>query len=104
MGASEFFTVARGKTAKEAFSSAISEARYHSGHDGYTGTIAEKDTFVVFDFKEEVAKIEGPGLKPIDIAEELLNNDDSRISDKWGPAGCFKLENDKWLFFGWASS
>lgn len=25
------------------------------------------------------------------------------VDDKWGPAGCFSLGGNKWLFFGWAS-
>ena len=48
MGATTFFTYATGKTAKEAFASAQSEARYDHGHSGYTGTIAEKPSFVEF--------------------------------------------------------
>ena len=43
MGASTFLTRATGKTAREAFASATSDARYEHGHGGYTGTIAEKN-------------------------------------------------------------
>lgn len=48
MGATTFFTYATGKTAKEAFASAQAEARYDHGHSGYTGTIAEKPSFIEF--------------------------------------------------------
>ncbi len=37
-------------------------------------------------------------------AEFLINEDDSRIADKWGPAGCISLDKNEYLFFGWASS
>ena len=45
MGAADFFTTARGKTAQEAFGAALDEARHMFGRGGYTGTIAEKDGF-----------------------------------------------------------
>jgi hypothetical protein len=35
-------------------------------------------------------------------ARELMNNDDPRIEDKWGPAGCVALGGNRWYFFGWA--
>jgi hypothetical protein len=40
---------------------------------------------------------------PYDYANELIDADDSRINDKWGAAGCFKLANGEFFFFGWAS-
>lgn len=96
MGASEFFTRAKGKTAKEAFRAAVEEAQYESGHGGYTGTIAEKHEFRLIAVPE--------GVKPGDFAERLLSEDDKRVSDKWGPAGCVQLGVGEWLFFGLASS
>jgi hypothetical protein len=42
MGACDFYEVAQGKTAREAFQRAVEDAQYESGHGGYTGTIAEK--------------------------------------------------------------
>ena len=96
MGASEFTHIAKGKTAREAFTSARESAQYNCGHSGYTGTIAEKDTFV---------KIEVPeGQNAREYAKQLLEKDDERISDKWGPAGCIKVKEGEYLFFGWASS
>lgn len=49
MGAYEFFTESEGRTANEAFNSARDEALYRHGHDGYSGTIAEKSDFVMID-------------------------------------------------------
>jgi hypothetical protein len=96
MGAESFITSSMGKTADIAFHSAVEEALYECGHGGYTGTIAEKDSYV-----------EIPLPKCTDGFEEanrLVEIDDPRISDKWGPAGCFNLGKGRYLFFGWASS
>jgi len=37
------------------------------------------------------------------VAYYLIEIDDDRIANKWGPAGCFKYEEGKFLFFGFAS-
>lgn len=96
MGAETFVSYARGKTAKAAFKAAVEEAQYELGHGGYTGSIAEKDSFVMIDLPE--------GVDPGDFADKLFTDGDPRIDDKWGPAGCFKLKDDEYMFFGWASS
>lgn len=96
MGAEQFMTQAEGKTPQEAFNKAYVTAGYDHGHGGYTGTIAEKQKFVLIDVPK--------GNNPVTYADELMDNDDKRIDDKWGPAGCVKIEDGKYLFFGWASS
>lgn len=96
MGASDFFIISRGKTAEEAFVKAIEKAPYDHGHGGYTGTIAEKNNFVMIKVPEE--------KDPWNFAEDLMNFGDPRIDDKYGPAGCVKLDKNRYLFFGWASS
>ena len=96
MGADTFTQQSMGKTAREAFESAREAARYEHGHSGYSGTIAEKDGFVEIPLPD--------GVKASDYAEQLIDDDDSRIEDKWGPAGCIKTGNNEYLFFGWASS
>jgi len=48
MGASEFINVAEGKTADEAFKKLVAQAQWEHGHGGYSGTIAEKQSFVEF--------------------------------------------------------
>lgn len=40
----------------------------------------------------------------MDYATKLIDENDPRIDDKWGPAGCIKAERNKYVFFGWASS
>jgi len=96
MGADSFFTVAQGKNAKEAFRRAKENAQYEYGHRGYTGTIAEKDTFVMMSEKAL------PEREANTLADKLL--DHPKVVDKWGPAGCIPLDNGNYLFFGWASS
>ena len=95
MGATTFITRAKGANAKEAFAAAVEQARYEHGHGGYTGTIAEKDRFVMV--------FEPLGVSPQDYANKLMGEGDSRIDDKWGPAGCIKVAEGEYLFFGWAS-
>ena len=96
MGAEVFFTSANGKTAKEAFNSAVEQAQYDYGHAGYTGSIAEKISFVVIPLPE--------GKNAGEYADYLIDNCDKRVDDKWGPAGCIKTGENEYLFFGWASS
>jgi hypothetical protein len=95
MGANVFMTVGLGNTAKKAFDKAVYDARYQHGHGGYTGTIAEKNSFVLIPLAE--------GLDAFQYAEKLLDGDDERICDKWGDAGCIHVKDDEYLFFGWAS-
>jgi hypothetical protein len=101
MGASVFFSTANGSSAKEAFRVACDEAAYEYGHGGYTGTIAEKNEYVM---------CSGETFPNYQVAHEfaskLVDDDDDRISDKWGPAGCVKYTSGNrtsFLFFGWAS-
>lgn len=81
--------------AEEAFAQAVKQARYDHGHAGYSGTLAEKDEFVII--------AEDSQMSAEEYAEELIANGDDRIDDKWGPAGCLRTPTG-YLFFGWASS
>lgn len=98
MGATTFETVASGKTAEEAFAAACERARHLNGWGGYTGTIAEKHSFVMV----SRARLPRPEAKA--LAAKLIEEEDSRVDDKRGPAGCIPLDDDRFLFFGWASS
>lgn len=97
MGATIFITTACGKTAAEAFKSARDAALHMYGHDGYTGTIAEKSKFREVAVSKEVIK--DPKLLNAKI-DELT---DTEFDDKWGPAGCIKLKACEYVFFGCAS-
>jgi hypothetical protein len=96
MGGNTFTNRAKGTSAREAFRSAVEDARYENGHGGYTGTIAEKGEFTMIPLPA--------GVTPDDYADKLIREDDPRINDKWGPAGCIDCGNGEYLFFGWASS
>ena len=102
MGAEVFFTNWSAKTAKDAFKEAVEQACYDFGHAGYSGTIAEKHEYAMIAVPE--------GEEPMKFADKLIDECDSRIDDKWGPAGCIQTKADEdtgiktFLFFGWASS
>jgi hypothetical protein len=94
MSANWFETRGYGETAKEAFDEAvvavIDEILTYSG--GIAG-------------KSEFTQIEVPsGQDPEAFVRELYENADPRVDDKWGPAGCIRLKDGEWLFFGWAAS
>lgn len=94
MGATTFFDRAYGRTAQEAFDNAVRQARYEYGHRGYTGSLAEKNSFVMISLPADTTAEA--------FARKLVEEGDDRIDDKWGPAGCIKDDNG-FLFFGWAS-
>jgi hypothetical protein len=96
MGAEFFEVKSDGKSAAVAFEKAVRSAQYDYGHAGYTGSIAEKSKFLMIEVPE--------GIDVHDYVEELWDECDERIDDKWGPAGCIDLKNGEYLFFGWASS
>ena len=123
MGATTFYDVVKGSSAKDAFEKAVEEAQYEYGHGGYTGTIAEKDSFVMITppFKATITvtpEMTTTEIKALtrevrklfmDYAEQLIEDSDSRVDDKWGPAGCLEIKpstkdsDGEYLFFGWAS-
>jgi len=98
MGATTFETIVTGRTAREAFAAARAEARHLQGAGGYTGTLAEKRDFVM------VTQARMNLRDAQSLAGRLIDQEDERIDDKWGPAGCIRLEDERFLFFGWAST
>ncbi len=98
MGAITFATRATGETVQEAFEAATKEARFLYGHGGYTGTIAEKGSYTL------IPKSEVGDADPEEYANQLLYDGDERVNDKWGPAGVIQVGENRYLFFGWASS
>lgn len=98
MGAQTYESTKQGKNAQDAFNKAVESAQWDYGHAGYTGSIAEKNSFVMIELPE--------GREAYEYARELIREGDDRIDDKWGPSGCIKIPGDAdlYLFFGWASS
>jgi hypothetical protein len=99
MSAEVFTQFAEAVDPDKAFAAAVEAAQFDYGHGGYTGSIAEKDSFVVI---ESTPMAYGDAE---DLADNLIRVDDERIDDKWGPAGAIAVSDPQgWLFFGWASS
>jgi hypothetical protein len=46
-GGQDFASIGKGKSVQEAFDKACEQARYEHGHGGYTGSVAEKHSFVL---------------------------------------------------------
>jgi len=125
MGACTFRTKIPGDTARAAFRNAVERAWYEDGDfDGYTGTIAEKDRYLVItvpvgvtpeawtgyvmDAEERGEEYEDmrtrmikqgcpPSLVPIARREA------ERVLTKWGPCGAVR-DGENWIFFGLAPS
>jgi hypothetical protein len=85
MGATTFQTLHDGTNAQDAFDLACSEDHYKSGHGGYSGTIGAKSEFVTIS-TQPVWEDEA-----YEAANTLISERDSRISDKWGPAGALAV-------------
>ncbi len=73
MGATEFSTTAKGRTAHDAFQAAREEAAYWHGHGGYTGSVAEKHDFVLItDTGKELQARLGQAIKGLrEVQREL---------------------------------
>ena len=97
MGAEPFFTKAYGSSPKQAFDNAVQEAEFIHGDAGYTGSIAEKRSYTMATY--ELVKMK----EAIALADSLL--DTPEYCDKWGPAGCIRVNNKPrtYLFFGYAA-
>ena len=116
MGAQEFQETGRAKTARGAFRSLVDDAQWECGHGGYTGTIAEKGSFEMFDtiegmsIQEQVDVGLGRDLPKAFSQHARHFERVARVAnDKWGPAVCLqgqKFEDGtiEFVFFGWASS
>lgn len=109
MGAYEFRSFDANEDAAQAFSQAREEAAYQHGHGGYTGTIAEKPGYRIFEVPAGVtveAVIDAfeafdwdsprPEWMPESIADQY--------GDKWGDCIAIKEPTGGWHFIGMASS
>jgi hypothetical protein len=103
MGGEIFESTGIGESAEKVFKKLVEEAQWEHGHGGYTGTIAEKDGFIMLQ-------------KPAGISVEEFVEEKIDENEKWGPAFSIELtgeDAEKYLkgrkgrvfkFFGWASS
>jgi len=108
MGADFFEVTVEGMRADTAFKRAVKDATKHYGTRSYTGSIKEKDGFVVL--RDSCSGIASAQKKMQSIIDDYNNNgydasDDALcMIDKWGPAGAIRINKKSWLFFGMASS
>jgi len=80
MGGTDFQNTYVGRLSlNEAFDYLSESARHERGHGVYTGTIAEKDGFVMKECP--------PRKDPFQFANEI-----SEENDKWGPAYCVEVK------------
>lgn len=114
MGATTFQTeikVDKKTSDQDAFRDARSRAQNDHGHAGYTGTLAEKNSFVL------LARVSSQ-KNALLICEEILHRNETGVTtyreeasaitdDKWGPAAALRYpidaKTDGVLFFGFAS-
>ncbi|MBO2461582.1 hypothetical protein [Actinomadura violacea] len=88
MGAEEFYTTAAGTDPDEAFDRAVADAaREHGGR--YTGTIAEKDRYVV------VAGTPMDADAALALAGRILGTRDHLVAAKTGPAGAVAVSGTR---------
>jgi len=87
MGANAFIEFGYGDGPREVFDALVDQARYENGHGGYSGTIAEKNTYRVVTLPE--------GEAPAKFADRMsMKEGRDGFADKWGPAGACEVPVD----------
>jgi hypothetical protein len=106
MGAATFTNYQSGTSVEDCFKDAVANALHWHGHGGYTGTIAEKDSYTI------ISDQGMPYQQAVALADGMLSERNDTVDDKWGPAGAIRVKQRVskhharmagWLFFGWAS-
>ena len=115
MGAQQFVCEGVGANAAEAFAVAQNEAYYWHGHNGYTGTIAEKPNYKEFPVPEGVTvddlitalevswQDQGPLNAIYGEGNEIIPEIAGIYDDKWQAAVALRKDESTWVFCGWAS-
>lgn len=81
MSAEAFIAYGEGADVATAFRAAVAAAQGEHGNSGHTGTVADKDDYIVIDggpHSEEEAEA---------LAETSFSDLEERGGDRWGPAG-----------------
>ena len=106
MGATTFYNVVKADDAESAFAQARQQACYDYGHSGYTGTIAEKPGYQVFQlpkgFTPEEWFYKLSDLRDEEGVPREWRDAVDTYNDKWGLAVCVKY-GGHFHFGGWAS-
>lgn len=109
MGAEQFCDFSNEHDAKSAFRDLVEAAQYDYGHGGYTGTIAEKDSFVIYtpptgkNINDVIDAFEQSYFNRPDWADAAFDAAAAQYNDKWAAAVAIKT-HDGWYFLGYASS
>lgn len=113
MGSANFcesITIKKTVTDDSAFMEARQRAQYEHGSGGYSGSLGEKDGFIMIHRakSQKIAEtMAGEIMSPrgIPVFREEIT---VLVDDKWGPAGAIRYPidatHDGIIFFGWASS
>lgn len=102
MGGNTFSTGGFGDDAQTVFTALTEQSRHEHGNS-YNGGIGDKREFVDCGEVPTVAEA-------VALADHLIDIDDKRIADKYGPAGCIRVAKPTkdgkkvFVFFGWASA
>jgi hypothetical protein len=105
MSGTWFITKAEGRDAADAFNAAREEAWYWNGHHGSSGTICEKQRFIMVDVPPAtLGEVEFGDWAEDEVTQLLFARQDDALDDFWGPAGCVDHGDGSFTFFGWARS
>lgn len=88
MGAETFTNLIAGTDVQDAFVRGTEEAAHEHGHGGYTGSLAEKGEYTIITHTPLVE------VEAYALASRLIDANDPRIDDKWGPAGAIPVVSD----------
>lgn len=123
MGADQYMNIGKGKTAQVAFDKLVKQAQWEHGHGGFSGTIAEKHSIVLFPRPKGMRR--ATVLKAVrDLGSIGFDDDDNPktatvqakypkldiawmfevYEDKWGASLGIELKTGEYLFAGWASA
>jgi hypothetical protein len=109
MGAQSFYNRVKSTNASVSFSEEVEQACYDYGNDGYTGTIAEKDSYTESSKPSQIGADEWidllEGFDDSNRGQEHfreLRRDATIYHDKWGDALCIKTKTG-FIFCGYAS-
>lgn len=97
MGAQQFVCIGEGATVAKAFQDARTNAIHEHGHGGYSGSIAEKNSYRLIQCEQDDNAVR-------EMVGACLDDEEHFCQDKCGPAGAIRLSKSRWAFFGWASS
>jgi len=107
MGANLDYQTVEGKTLQAAFTSAVEDARYESGSDGYSGTIAEAGGIVSCGEGQELfdAAVKSGADDPVDLLIDFIfEGEGENLAEKYGPARAILVRKGCWIVYGMYSS